>query len=55
MADQSNKLPNWQLYLIMSLMLIFGTCNTIVMKLQDQVVVGKDDKGKDILFTHPYF
>lgn len=54
MADQ-NKLPNWQLYLIMLLMLIFGTCNTIIMKLQDQVKVGVDDKGKDILFTHPYF
>jgi hypothetical protein len=25
------------------------------MKLQDQVKVGVDDKGKDILFTHPYF
>jgi len=39
----------------MSLMLVFGTCNTIVMKLQDQVVVGKDKDGKDMLFTHPYF
>lgn len=54
MADQS-KLPDWQLYLVMILMLVFGTCNTIVMKLQDQVVVGKDKDGKDIQFTHPYF
>ena len=42
-------------------MLIMGTCNTIVMKAQDQVVVKKgpdiDDKGNLVKhkFTHPYF
>ena len=44
----------------MMLMLIFGTCNTIVMKLQDEIVVSpKDDpsntSGKDLKFNHPFF
>jgi len=29
-------------------MLIFGTCNTIVMKLQDEVVIGYDENGKKL-------
>ena len=41
-------------------MLIFGTCNTLVMKAQDEVIVGKytdPDTGieEDKKFTHPYF
>lgn len=58
MSDQ--KISPLQLYSIMGLMLIFGTCNTLVMKAQDNVVVGTitdPDTGKqtDKLFTHPYF
>jgi len=39
------------LYAIMGGLLFFGTCNTIVMKLQDEEKV--DDKGTK--FNHPYF
>lgn len=48
-------MPDWQLYSVMGCMLLFGTSNTIIMKLQDQVKVGVDEEGKDKLFTHPYF
>jgi hypothetical protein len=54
-AGKENTIENWKLYSVMVLMLITGTCNTIVMKMQDQVVVGTDSDGKDILYTHPYF
>ena len=39
----------------MVLMLITGACNTVVLKLQDQVVVGTDEDGKKKYFHHPYF
>ena len=40
----------------MMAMLVFGTCNTIVMKWQDKTVVGTDKKtGLDTTFSHPYF
>jgi len=39
----------------MGLMLTFGTLNTVIMKMQDNTVVGKDKDGKDQVFTHPYF
>jgi hypothetical protein len=55
MANDDRSIENWKLYSIMGLMLFFGTCNTIVMKLQDQVVVGYDEDGHKMLFTHPYF
>jgi len=35
-------------------MLVFGTLNTVVMKLQDDVVVGTNDDGSERKFTHPY-
>ena len=45
----------------MGLMLLFGTCNTLLMKGQDNVVIGKSttDKDKngnfiDLTYTHPY-
>ena len=47
---EQKPIPNWQLYVIMVLMLIFGTLNTVVIKTQDEVVVGKDKK-----FNHPFF
>ena len=54
--DASRTIPNNVLYCIMLAMLIFGTCNTIVMKWQDKTVVGVDkDTGKDATFSHPYF
>lgn len=53
MANQE-KISNVQLYIVMCLMLFFGTCNTIIMKLQDQVqVVNK--LGEKENFNHPYF
>jgi hypothetical protein len=44
----------------MGLMLMFGTCNTLVMKAQDEVVVGTytdpvTGEQSDQKFTHPYF
>ena len=38
----------------MMLMLAFGTCNTIVMKVQDETVVGEAN-GKVKVFNHPFF
>ena len=61
-ANEENQISPVALYSIMALMLIFGTCNTLVMKAQDNVVVGTwvdpadpDQKVQDKLFTHPYF
>ena len=39
----------------MAAMLTFGTLNTVLMKMQDEVVVGTDADGKARKFTHPYF
>jgi hypothetical protein len=39
----------------MALMLLFGTLNTIIMKLQDEVIVGTNKDGSPRKFTHPYF
>jgi len=47
--------PNTTLYGIMCLMLFFGTCNTVVMKMQDDVIVGTNDDGTSKKFNHPYF
>ena len=53
---EKEDFPKWKLYSLMIFMLIFGTSNTIVMKLQDMVKVGgTDSEGKDKVFTHPYF
>ena len=52
------EIENWKLYTIMLLMLFFGTCNTLIMKWQDEVEVGPKNSGKDgktPVFTHPYF
>ena len=38
MAKEDNKIVPWKLYLSMVMMLILGTCNTIVTKAQDEVV-----------------
>ena len=43
------------LYSVMGLMLLFGTLNTVIMKMQDEVVVGTDKDGNPQKFTHPYF
>mmetsp|Transcript_16343 Transcript_16343/g.27645 ORF Transcript_16343/g.27645 Transcript_16343/m.27645 type:complete len:226 (+) Transcript_16343:41-718(+) len=47
--NNQNEIPKWQLYLIMAFMLIFGTCNTVFMKSQDETM----SKGKK--FNHPFF
>jgi hypothetical protein len=36
-------------------MLAFGTCNTVIMKMQDDTVVGTYADGSPKKFTHPYF
>jgi drug/metabolite transporter (DMT)-like permease len=36
-------------------MLVFGTLNTVIMKMQDEVVVGTNADGSVNKFTHPYF
>lgn len=41
--------------MIMGLMLVFGTLNTVIMKMQDEVVVGTNADGTPNKFTHPYF
>ena len=49
-----DELPDWQLYVLMLLMLAFGTANTLVLKYQDEFKVDNPESttGK---FTHPYF
>ena len=42
------------LYVVMIAMLIFGTCNTIVMKNQDETLV-KNNDGVETKFNHPFF
>lgn len=32
MAGEDENIANWKLYLIMATMIIFGTCNTLVLK-----------------------
>lgn len=59
--SENDKIEPLKLYLIMAFMLIFGTCNTIVMKAQDEVVTHTEyvdpDTGKTsyMKFSHPYF
>jgi hypothetical protein len=36
-------------------MLLFGTLNTVIMKMQDETVVGINPDGTANKFTHPYF
>ena len=54
MANGKDELPDWQLYILMILMLVFGTANTLVLKYQDEFEVHNPESttGK---FTHPYF
>ena len=39
----------------MLLMLAFGTLNTVIMKMQDETIVGQNLDGSPKKFTHPYF
>jgi hypothetical protein len=52
---EEDKVTNVQLYSIMCLMLVFGTLNTVIMKMQDDVVVGTNPDGTPKTFNHPYF
>ena len=54
-GKEQEKISNAQLYSIMVLMLAFGTCNTVIMKMQDDTVVGTYSDGSPKKFTHPYF
>ena len=42
---EEDTVTNVQLYGIMCLMLVFGTLNTVIMKMQDDVVVGINADG----------
>ena len=53
--NKKDEISNAQLYCIMLLMLAFGTCNTVIMKMQDDTVVGTYEDGSPKKFTHPYF
>jgi hypothetical protein len=52
--EAEEKMSNVTLYSVMILMLAFGTINTVVMKMQDDTIVGKNADGTDQKFTHPY-
>lgn len=43
------------LYSLMLAMVATGTCNTLFMKSQNLVIIGKDDEGKDKGYEHPFF
>lgn len=53
--DDKDEISKALLYTIMILMMLFGTANTIVMKYQDDFVVGENPDGSERVFTHPYF
>ena len=58
--EQIHTIPNAKLYIIMLIMLISGSCNTVVMKAQDKVEVGDIPgylpvDGKANVFKHAYF
>jgi hypothetical protein len=44
------KIPQWALYTIMGGMLVFGTANTLILKVQDQT----ESPGAGYPFIHPY-
>lgn len=54
-VEQDNQMNKYQLYFIMVLFAIVGAINRIIYKLQDEIVVGKYDDGKQRYFKHPYF
>lgn len=43
------------LYSLMLAMVATGTCNTLFMKSQNLVTIGKDSDGKDKSYEHPFF
>lgn len=51
-TDLSNKpkIPQWALYTIMGGMLVFGTANTLILKVQDET----NSPTKGYPFIHPY-
>jgi hypothetical protein len=54
--ENPNQISNSKLYMIMVFMLVTGTANTIVLKLQDKVVIGYDpETGEELEYQHPYF
>lgn len=57
---QVHTISNARLYIIMLIMLVSGSCNTIVMKAQDKVEVGAipgyiPEDGKPNVYKHAYF
>ena len=53
--DKANTIAPVYLYVIMLLMLIFGTCNTVVMKAQDDYVIYPDEDKEHQKYNHPFF
>jgi hypothetical protein len=51
-TDLSNKpkIPQWALYTIMGGMLVFGTANTLILKVQDET----NSPTEGYPFIHPY-
>ena len=45
------KIPAWALYTIVGGMLVFGTANTLILKVQDET---NSPKGESYPFIHPY-
>jgi hypothetical protein len=53
--EQIHSISKQKLYLIMFFMFVTGSANTVVLKLQDKVVVGQDpDTKKNLKYSHPY-
>jgi len=43
------------LYSLMLAMVATGTCNTLFIKSQNLIIIGKDNEGNDIGYEHPFF
>ena len=53
MANQ-DKLVGFPLYMVMVLMLITGTCNTVFLKLQDTAMTPTGPNGEMIPYAHAW-
>ena len=52
--QNQEKLVGFPLYMIMLLMLITGTCNTIFLKLQDAATTPTGPDKAEIKYVHPF-
>jgi len=49
----SAEMENWKVYILMALMLFFGATNTVIHKLQNEILTEID--GNKIKYNHPFF